>query len=147
MHIAFYIDGNGGTPQNTQIYNALNDAVDKKSVTDASVFFNYVDFNPINNRFGMFDAADMWSFTGNLVATTMENVSAAASIVNKFKLSYLYSEQDKDRFGVFELFKLSQSVPIIASSEEDANEVHRLTGTKPLQLKEFSVEEISKVWS
>ena len=45
MHIAFYVDANAGTPQNTEIYNALNKAVDERTVDDASVFFNSVDFN------------------------------------------------------------------------------------------------------
>lgn len=147
MHIAFYVDTNGGTPQNTEIYNALNKAVDERSVDDASVFFNHVDFNPTSSRFGMFDAADMWSFTGNLVATTMENVDTAASIVNKFKLSYLYSKQDRDRFGIFKLLRIAKSFPVIATSEEDRDEVLRLTGVEPVTLKTFSIEEIKEVWS
>ena len=147
MHIAFYVDGNGGTPQNIKIYNALNEAVDTESVTDASVFFNHVDFNPSTVRFGMFDAADMWAFTGNLIATTMENVHTASNIVNKFKLAYLYSEQDKDRFGIFQLFDLSRSIPIITNSKEERDEVFRLTGVEPLQLEKFNIKEIAKVWS
>lgn len=147
MHIAFYVDTNGGTPQNTEIYNALNKAVDERTVDDASVFFNSVDFNPTNSKFGMFDAADMWSFTGNLVATTMENVDAAASIVNKFKLSYLYSKQDRDRSGIFKLLHIAKSFPVITTDEEDRDEVLRLTGVEPITLKTLSVEEIKRVWS
>ena len=147
MHIAFYVDPNGGTPQNTEIYNALNKAVDERTVDDASVFFNSVDFNPTNSKFGMFDAADMWSFTGNLVATTMENVDAAASIVNKFKLSYLYSKQDRDRSGIFKLLHIAKSFPVITTDEEDRDEVLRLTGVEPITLKTLSVEEIKRVWS
>ena len=112
MHIAFYVDSNGGTPQNTEIYNALNEAVETQSVTDA-----------------------------------MENAHAASNIVNKFKLSYLYSEQDKDRFGIFQLFNLAQSVPIITNSKEERDEVFRLTGIEPLQLEKFNIKEMVKVWS
>tara|TARA_Y100001973_G_C5190716_1_gene330802 strand:+ start:736 stop:1200 length:465 start_codon:yes stop_codon:yes gene_type:complete len=147
MHIAFYVDSNGGTPQNRKIYEVLNKAVDDKKVKDASIFFNYVDFNPVSNKFGMFDAADMWSFTGNLIATTMENVESAANIVNKFKLSYLYSEQDKERFGIFRLFNLAKSIPIITTSQEETEEVLRITGVEPKQLTNFSIEEIEGVWS
>tara|TARA_Y100001951_G_C11282529_1_gene266372 strand:+ start:1348 stop:1812 length:465 start_codon:yes stop_codon:yes gene_type:complete len=147
MHIAFYTDSNGGSPQNTEIFNALNEAVDERSIKDASLFYNYVEFSPVSNRFGMFNSADMWSFTGNLIATTMENTIAAARIVNKFKLSYLYSEQDKERFGVLELFRLARSVPVIVTGEEDSDEVFRLTGVEPLKIKELSIDEIKKVLS
>jgi len=147
MHIAFYVDSNGGTPQNTEIYNVLNKAVDEKSVKDASVFFNCADFNPVNTKFGMFDAADMWSFTGNLVATTMANVDTASSIVNKFNLSYLYSSQDKDRFGIFRLLNIAKRFPVITRNKEDRDEVLRLTGVESVDLETFSIEELKKVWS
>ena len=42
MHVGFYVDTNGGTPQNTEIYDALNKAIEDGDVSDASVFYNNV---------------------------------------------------------------------------------------------------------
>jgi hypothetical protein len=142
MHVGFYVETNGGTPQNTKIYNALNKAVKDGDVTSASVFFNHVDFNPVPPKFGMFDAADVWSFTGLLVATSMNNVAKAANIVNKFKLGYLYSNEDKNDAGVFNLLQTAKTCPIFTQEESEQKEVYRLTGVKPTLLNDFSIKDL-----
>ncbi|MBG88408.1 MAG: hypothetical protein CMO80_16115 [Verrucomicrobiales bacterium] len=147
MHVGFYLETNGGTPQNTEIYKALNKAVEENDVEDASVFYNNVDFNPTQSRFGMFNSADIWSFTGLLVATSLQNVARAANIVNKFKLAYLYSPLTGGTSDIFELMAISDKIPVITKSQEDADEVYRLTANKPLVLENFSVKDIIKVLS
>ena len=39
MNVGFYVDSVAATPQNGEIFEALNEAVDNKDITDASVFF------------------------------------------------------------------------------------------------------------
>ena len=145
MHIGFYLETSGGTPQNTEIYNALNEAVENEEVDDASVFYNNIDFNPITSKFGMFNSADMWSFTGLLVATSTGNVIRASKIVNKLKLAYLYDPFDKQDMGLFNLMGVSKMVPILTKTQEDSDEVYRLTGIKPFLLDNFSIKDIIEV--
>ena len=147
MHVGFYLETNGGTPQNTEIYNALNEALDKNEVGDGSVFFNSIDFNPVKTKFGMFNSADIWSFTGLLITTSIQNTVKASNIVNKFKLAYLYSPISEGASEIFDLISVSDNVPVIAKNEEDANEIYRLTAKKPLTLKSFSVKDILEVLS
>ena len=47
MKLGFYVESNGGTPQNTEIFNFLNKEVESGNLTDAAVFFNSVNFNPV----------------------------------------------------------------------------------------------------
>ena len=84
MNLGFFVPTSAGTPQNTKIYNFLNKSV--ADLTSASVFFNDTGFNPVAPKFGMFDSADMWSFNGNLICTTIDNLRRAVSTVNSIKL-------------------------------------------------------------
>jgi|GEM_PF-1985062 hypothetical protein len=145
MHIGFYIETNGGTPQNTEIYNALNEAVENEEVDDASVFYNNIDFNPVTSKFGMFNSADMWSFKGLLIATSTGNVIRASKIVNNFKLAYLYDPFEKEGATLFSLMGISKIVPIITKTKEDSDEVFRLTGKESFLLGNFSIKDIIEV--
>lgn len=146
MKLGFYVDTNGGTPQNTEIYNFLNDAVDKKEVEDAAVFFNTINFNPVQPKFGMFDATELWSFTGNLITTSVMNTVKAKNVVNKFKMAYLFNSQDKNEQSLFELARIANEMKVLVTNELDEKEFYRLTGVAPHQLDGFSLQEISEVF-
>ena len=104
MNLGFFVPTSAGTPQNTKIYNFLNNSVE--DLTSASVFFNDTGFNPVAPRFGMFDSADMWSFSGNLICTTIDNLRRAVSTVNNIKLAYLFSDsEDIANFATGSQFK------------------------------------------
>ena len=85
MNIGFYVDSVAATPQNGIIFEVLNEAVENNDVTDASLFYNDIDYNPIKPQFGMFNSTDLWSFTGLLIATSLDNVIKSARVFNKFK--------------------------------------------------------------
>lgn len=144
MNLGFYIDNIDGDERNVEIYNALNDAVDNKQVTDACVFFNNANHNPVHTRFGVFNGTDIWHFTGQLIATSISNVQKALKSVNKFSLSYLYDPSEKNVFGLLELVG---KVNVIARNEEEGKEFYRLTGHRPQVLSSFSVKNILQVLS
>lgn len=144
MNIGFYVENINSSERNVEIYNALNEAVDNKEVTDACVFFNNVDHNPIHTRFGVFNGTDIWHFTGQLVATSISNVRKALASVNKFKLSYLYDPTEKNVLGLLDIVG---KVNVIARNEEEGKEFYRLTGYKPKVLSSLSVKNIKQVLS
>jgi len=130
MKIGFYIDSLVADPLNTQLFQKLNEAVERADVEDATVFYNKVNFNPIQPKFGMFNATDIWHFTGLLVATTITNLLTAKNMLNKFQLCYLF-DGNKDFVG---LLKLPTDVPILVTNENDGAYIHRVTGRVPVRV-------------
>ncbi len=146
MKLGFYVDSSGGTPQNVEIYNFLNKEVEKGTLEDAAIFFNSVNFNPVQPHFGMFDATELWHFTGNLITTSVENTVKARNVVNRFKLAYLFSKDDKKENTIFELVKIARGMTVLVTNELDADLVHRLTGVNPVLVEEWTAEKIKEVF-
>jgi len=142
MNIGFYINTVGATDQNGEIFNALSDAINNDDITDASVFYNDIDYNPIKPKFGLFNATELWAFTGILIATTLENVMRASKVVNKFKLLYLHDNKEKN---LFMLLDIVNNTPVIVRNEKDSNEIYRLTGKKPEIVPKLSIKKILEV--
>lgn len=147
MNLGFFIQNNCGTPQNTKIYKFLNEAIGDHALRDASVFFNDVGFNPVNPKFGMFDGADIWSFKGNLICTSVENLRKAVSIVNAIKVAYLFSSSDPVENNIFDFVSISKSYKVLVDNEVDQNTFYRLTGVKPILMQEWSVSTLSEVFN
>lgn len=146
MKLGFYVETSGGTPQNTEIYNFLNKEVAAQNLDDAAVFFNTINFNPIVPKFGMFDATELWHFTGNLITTSLVNTIKAKNVVNRFKLAYLFRSEDKSEQTLFELIRVAKEMKVLVTNELDEKEFYRLTGVKPKKLSGFSIKEISEVF-
>ena len=86
MNLGFYVNSTSPSDQNNEIYEMLNAAMENHELVDASVFYNDVDYNPATNlKFGLFNATELWSFTGVLICDTLENTHKATNIINKFK--------------------------------------------------------------
>ena len=76
--------------------------------------------NPLIPAFGMFNAADMWNFTGTLFTTSLNNAFSANKIVNKFKLFHIYNRwDDKD---ILKVLEVANTIDVITEDEEDAKE-------------------------
>lgn len=146
MNLGFLIQTNAGTPQNTNIYKFLNSAIDNKELYNASVFFSDIGFNPVQVKFGMFDAADLWNFKGNLICTSVENLRKAARTVNAIKLAYLFTIGEKTENNLFDLINLSRAYKVITTNIVDQHTFYRLTGVKPALLEEWSVSKLKEVF-
>lgn len=143
MNLGFYVDSIGESELNNQVYDVLEDGIINNKLEDASVFYNDVAFNPrTNNKFGIFNSTDIWSFTGTLVCEGLMNTSKALNIVNKFKPVYLYK---KEQMNLLTFMDVASRTEAIAITEEDEQEFYRLTGKKPYFFKELSVGNIRKV--
>ena len=140
-NIGFYISKVNNDPYNVEIFKSLNEAVEKNEVRDASVFFNDVDYNPIIPKFGMFNAAEVWGFTGILFSTSLQNSLMAKGVINKFRLIHVYSKsEDKD---LMNLIAISNDTDVVTRSDEETKEYYRLTGKRPVaQFKNLSIKHI-----
>ena len=145
MKLGFFVPSNAGTPQNTQIYNFLNSTV--LELDDASVFFSDVGFNPVVPKFGMFDAADMWAFKGNLICTSIENLRKASSVVNDIKMAYLFSANEDTEKSLFDFVAISKSFKVLVNNLVDFNTFYRLTGHKPILVEEWSLDKVKEIFN
>lgn len=142
MNIGFYINATNANAPNDEIFRALNEAVTNQEVTDASVFYNDVDFNPMETKFGMFNSTDLWAFTGVLVSTTLANTMRALKIVNKLKPMYLYNKEDPGHKDLLGLIQVQNRVSIITRSEQENKEVYRLTGRNTVVIPDLKITKI-----
>ena len=148
MNLGFYVNTTSDTPLNRDIYNLLNEAVESGVVDDASLFYNEVDYNPMEKKFGTFNSTELWSFNGTLVVTSLNSVPLASGVVNEIKLIYLYTKSEFKRGDLEQLMQiigLSKSIPVLAKTEEDKKEFYRLTKQNIPVMSEFSAGEILKV--
>jgi len=129
-NIGFYIDKVNTENRNIDIFKTLNSSIRRRKIKDASLFYNDIDYNPLIPAFGMFNAADMWNFTGTLFTTSLNNAFSANKIVNKFKLFHIYNRwDDKD---ILKVLEVSNTIDVITEDEEDSKEFYRITGKKPV---------------
>ena len=124
MNLGFYVDKNNLSGKNSKIFEMLNKATVTKKVMDASVFYNDIDHNPMQTNFAMFNATELWAFTGTLISSNIKNTIHAANVVNKFKLFHLFNREDKDLMA---LIALGGRVDFLVDGEEDQKELYRLT--------------------
>ena len=126
---------------NVDIFNSLNTAVENGDVRDATVFFNDLAFNPVTPKFGMMNASEIWSFTGNLFSLSLDGSLLAMRIVNKFELFHLYRMDTENDF--FKLLMVAEKTKVVTMSDADTKEFKRITGKDPVvQLKDLNIKNI-----
>ena len=143
-NIGFYIDTVNTANRNVDIFKTLNWHVRRRTVHDASLFYNDIDFNPLIPAFGMFNSADVWGFTGTLFTTSLSNALRANSIVNKFKLFHIYNRWDDKE--IMKVIQVANNVEVITEDEGDSKEFYRITGKRPVhQFEKIDAAELLKV--
>lgn len=147
MNLGFLIQTNGATPQNAAIYKFLNSCIENKTLDNATVFYNDIGFNPISVKFGMFDAADLWSFKGNLICTSIENLRKASSIVNSIKMVYLFSAGEEIEKHIFDFINISKFFKVIVNNPVDQHTFYRLTGIKPELIDGWSISKLKEIFN
>jgi len=143
MNLGFYVEDCGGSPRNQKIYNFLNENV--KSLRDGAVFFNNVSFNPVQPKFGMFDATEIWHFTGHLICTSVNNFIRSTNVANKFKTYYLFDMSDKTQANFFNLLQIGRSGRVLVDDPVAEKEFYRITGVKPTFISDYTLEDLKGV--
>lgn len=125
--LSFYVENTNASPRNMEIYKGLNNIVEKGELKDVALFYNNVDFLPIQPKFAVFNSHDIWHFTGTVVATSMSNLFRLKNTVNKFQVLYLYDKSQKNLLNLLS----TAGDRVITLSQEDKDEYYRLTGEMP----------------
>lgn len=142
MNVAFYINQINQDEKTVEIFNGLNADIESGAIDNGSVFYKEIGPSTVEPKFGMFNSTDIWHFTGTLIATSMETFLDAIKAVNKYTLAYLFYGDNKH--DVFSLIGMSRTTKILTTTEEDQQEVYRLTGLKPILLESVSPSVIQR---
>jgi hypothetical protein len=142
MNLGFYIDSQGQSEVVNAIYNTLNNFVDNKTVDNASLFYNDIDHNPIQPKFGCFNSTDVWYFTGNLIVVGVKNAISIKKVINKFKPYFLYT---REKNSVLQMIHVSKYMDIVAANEEDASYIKRVTGVDAKIVPDGDISKITEI--
>ncbi len=141
MNIAFYVD-NIADDGNDLIFDCMNSMIESETVRDATLFYNDIGPEPKKALFGLFNATELWNFTGHVISTTMENWISLKNTVNNFKIKHLYKPKTVD---VVVLISMANMSEVIVKNEEEQKEVYRLTGVKVPVVENINFKKIAEV--
>ena len=123
MNLGFYVNNTSDTPLNAEIYDLLNKAVEENEVSDATLFYNEIDFNPREKK--------------------LDALLISSRVVNDIDLIYLYTNDVKN--NLMHLLDITKGVTVVTRSKEEQDNFYRLTGRETILLEEFTAPEILKV--
>ena len=135
MNLGFYVHSTAGTELNNSIYEFLNSNVD--GLRDRNLFYNVVDFNPVNAEFGLYNSTEIWTFRGTLVVTDLHNLAYVRNVTNKIDIIYLHCSNVKP----LELLVYANNVRTFSLGGELAAEYKRMTGNDSVR-----VDNINELW-
>jgi len=124
MNIGFYLD----SIANEEELKTVATEISKHNLRDANIFYNEIGKINIPLTCGLFHCADMWSFEGTLIVSSVKNLVKAKNIVNKFKIFYYYGLEKE--LNVLEMLGCYEDADgIICNGQDKQKEFKRLTNT------------------
>lgn len=134
MNLGIYISSLSDQEQLSHINSLVSENINNKFIYDISIFYDGIDFNPNNTMCGMFNSTDLWSFNGNLIVTSLDALATAKKVINNINLFYYHGwKQEKN---VLRLISLTIGTSIISKSEQESEEIYRLTGIQPIGISD-----------
>ena len=131
MNLGIYVDNLGDQEHLFHVSECINNGLRTSEITDASIFFDNVGFNPHIINCGIFNATDMWNFHGSLITTSLNTLVSASNIVNNINLYYYYGLEE--RVDVLKFLRgVKKDCKIVCSSESSEKELYRISGIKPI---------------
>lgn len=129
MNLGIYINNLADHEQLKDICESINTSISSGMVNDASIFYDNVAYNPFNVKCGIFNASDLWNFSGKLIVTSLSSALTSLKIINNIDLIYYYGWENKIN-PLHLLHLLNHKVTPACKSEEFQHDMYRKTGVK-----------------
>lgn len=130
MNLGIYVPTLADHNMLGDISDAINNNIGHK-ITDASLFYDNIAYNPFSIKCGMFNSTDLWNFNGTLITTGLSTLVSSLKIVNDIDLWYYYGWENK--ISTLSLIYITtQNVNVVARTEDDAKDFYRKTKNKPM---------------
>lgn len=130
MNLGIYIP-NLGDELFEQSVAEISRGLQNGLIKDASIFYDNVAPVKVTVPCGMFNATDLWNFSGDIVALSVDAAIMACKIVNNNNIFFGYGWGQKNTFAILNLV-YKHGVKTICKNENLAKDFYRLTAKKPL---------------
>lgn len=111
--------------------------------SNVSVFYDNVGNFPVQTPCGLFSSTDIWNFSGSLILTDLKQVDLVLNVVNNIDVYYWYT---RSQDNIFDLARLSTTLPIIASDKGSSDYIKRITGMQAVAVVEkYNLIELATV--
>lgn len=145
QNLGIYISNMADVVQLKEIADCINHCVENKIFSDYSLFYDNIAYNPFKMKCGVFNATDIWNFSGKLITTSLSSTLTALKIVNGIEIHYFYGWENK--VNALHLISLLQNkICIFSKNEESKNDIYRKTGIDSTLCANFTtlIKEINK---
>ncbi len=132
MNLGVYIPSLGPSQDNTDLFNKLNEYVEQGKFDDISLFYDDVNFCPVDAKFGLFNAADLWNFTGTLFCYSLDIAPKLKNTINNFEVVIV----DTGSRNILSILKAMEEYTVVTTSEENKGYLKRVTG-KDVEIHSF----------
>ena len=136
MNLGVYIPQLGPNELNNNLFTVLNSYVEQGTFEDVSLFYDDINFCPIDPKFGIFNTHNLWNFTGTLFCFGMDVIPKIDKTVNKFKTVVVYD----DRKNILNILKAMEKYNVVATDETQCEYLARVTGKEVSMLNNFDFE-------
>lgn len=129
MNIGVYLPSLSNHEELRDVCDGINFGIDSGALSDASIFYDTVAYNPFLVKCGMFNSTDLWNFNGTLITTSLSSALMAMKIVNNIDIFYFYGWEKKVN-PLHLIYLLNSGIKTLSKTSEDNNDLYRKTGKK-----------------
>ena len=144
MNFGFYVsnlkkDGQSIDSFAPAISSCLKDGI----IDDASVFFDISGGNFPDLKCGTFNSTDLAHFQGSLFFMEQNLIRKVVNSINKIDIYLGYGFGQRDVLNILFLLSQKAKVNIICRTQQDSEDIYRITGVKPVGKAETPEEIIT----
>lgn len=133
MNLGVYVPSLGDHDLLREINHAISHNIKNHKLSDASIFYDNVAFQPFNFNCGLFNSTDLWNFNGKLITTSLATCVTTTKIVNKIDIFYYYGFEKN--VGPLQLiFLQKEGVKFIARSQDSYDDLYRKTANSAINI-------------
>mgnify|MGYP003119207464 CR=1 FL=1 len=145
MNIAVLVDHYTTNDMVVSMSKLLNSGLDNNTITDAAVFCNSLGPVSHESKYPVFTCAEMWNFSGSVIATHVHNAQSALKIGNNLSVIYYHgwpaTNGDRHTLDLIAVVN-NKAIKTICKNKESAKELKRLTGRTPHAIVDDFGEEL-----
>jgi hypothetical protein len=141
MNLGIYVPTLANHEQLMDISKSINENIGSK-LSDASIFYDNIAYNPFKISCGVFNSTDLWNFKGTLITTSLQTTIKSTKIVNDITIYYYYGfETATDPLSL--IYLKNNQIKFIAKDSNSKNDFFRKTA-EPVDFVASSFSEIVK---
>ena len=144
MNFGFYVSNLKKDSQSIDSFApAISSCLKDGIIDDASVFFDISGGNFPELKCGTFNSTDLAHFQGSLFFIEQNLIRKVVNSINKINIYLGYGFGQRDVLNILFLLSQKAKVNIICRTQQDSEDIYRITGVKPVGKAETPEEIIT----